>query len=124
VNSRREEGFTLIELLVVMVILGVLAAIAIPALANQRQRAYGTVMAGDLKGIVTAETAWLVENDTYTDVVSNLTDNGYRASQRVTGHVKLVGNQFLACTKHDSSSYWLVFDSSDSSTSRSVTDCA
>ena len=52
------KGFTLIELLIVVVIIGILAAIAIPKFANTKSKAYKTAMISDLRNLVTAEEAF------------------------------------------------------------------
>ncbi len=53
------KGFTLIELLIVVVIIGILAAIAIPKFASTKEKAYIASMKSDLRNLATAEEAYL-----------------------------------------------------------------
>jgi prepilin-type N-terminal cleavage/methylation domain-containing protein len=53
--SRKTKGFTLIELLIVVVIIGILAAIAIPRLASTKEKAYLVQMKSDLRNLATYE---------------------------------------------------------------------
>jgi type IV pilus assembly protein PilA len=66
------KGFTLIELLIVVVIIGILAAIAIPKFANTKSKAYITAMKSDLRNLVTAEEAFFSDSSKYTSTLSLL----------------------------------------------------
>ncbi len=62
---RNTKGFTLIELLIVVVIIGILAAIAIPKFGATKQKAYVAAMKSDLKNFVTSEESYFADYNTY-----------------------------------------------------------
>ena len=64
-KSNLRKGFTLIELLIVVVIIGILAAIAIPKFANTKTKAYTAAMKSDLRNLVTAEEAYFSDSGKY-----------------------------------------------------------
>ena len=62
---KNRKGFTLIELLIVVVIIGILAAIAIPKFANTKEKATLASMKSDLRNLVTAQEGFFSDNQTY-----------------------------------------------------------
>ncbi|MBA3553459.1 MAG: prepilin-type N-terminal cleavage/methylation domain-containing protein [Gemmatimonadales bacterium] len=62
---KNRKGFTLIELLIVVVIIGILAAIAIPKFANTKEKAVVASMKSDLRNLVTAQEAFFSDNQDY-----------------------------------------------------------
>ena len=76
-RAEEEKGFTLIELLVVILIIGILAAIAIPAFLNQRGKAYDSAAKSNLRTAQTAEETYATDNDgayTAADTSTGATD--------------------------------------------------
>src|SRR3989454_11183480 len=82
VVQMNRKGFTLIELLIVVVIIGILAAIAIPKFANTKEKAYLASMKSDLRNLITAEEAYFADSVKYT---SNL-GTAYATTSRSEEH--------------------------------------
>jgi prepilin-type N-terminal cleavage/methylation domain-containing protein len=97
-RSTNKKGFTLIELLIVVVIIGILAAIAIPKFANTKEKAYIAAMKSDLRNMATAEESYFADNQTYT---TSLTAMNFTSSAAVTANVSdAKGTGWAADTKH------------------------
>ncbi|MFZ5625022.1 MAG: type IV pilin protein [Gemmatimonadota bacterium] len=92
------KGFTLIELLIVVVIIGILAAIAIPKFANTKEKAYLASMKSDLRNLATAQEGYFADNTAYfSGTASNVGGapvalQGYVPSSGVTVQVALAGS--------------------------------
>ncbi|MDO8120533.1 prepilin-type N-terminal cleavage/methylation domain-containing protein [Isoptericola sp. b490] len=78
--AEKDKGFTLIELLVVIIIIGILAAIAIPVFLNQRKKGWDAAAKSDLKNMATAEETFLTDQDVYASNVGYLITEGFNPS--------------------------------------------
>ena len=130
--KEKDQGFTLIELLVVVIIIGILAAIAIPVFLNQRKKGWDAAVKSDLKNAATAEETYLTEAGVYTSTIATLQTNGfkYSAGSNYSGGTAAItatvnaGNDFCLLATSASSQVWVYKSSAGGLQPSTVTSCS
>ena len=109
-SQENEGGFTLIELLVVIIIIGILAAIAIPTFLKQREKGYISAAKSDLKNAATAQESFATDNNGAYAVAADakapaspLKAEGFNGTPDVTVAATAIntgGSKFQLCATH------------------------
>jgi prepilin-type N-terminal cleavage/methylation domain-containing protein len=94
---RNNKGFTLIELLIVVVIIGILAAIAIPKFSATREKAYFAAMKSDMKNLASQQEIYYADNYAYTNSATSLT---FVSSEGVTVTIGASASGWSASATH------------------------
>ena len=88
---RAQRGFTLIELLIVVVIIGILAAIAIPKFSATKGKAYFAGMKSDLRNLTTSQEGFFYDHSRYSSHLDSLQFRGTRGDSLVVVEATATG---------------------------------